>query len=126
MTDIAKAVAFATHCLKWQYVQVTAGSTTPTPNIHICGIGDDDESLSFSPYSAADLQRVLQEFLGTKYSFQAYRGLTSLFHWCVIVGWQDRTDKTKTTDNAQAEGEDLWDTIFDACIQAVHLYQQAA
>jgi hypothetical protein len=36
----------------------------------------------------------------------------------VIVGWQDGTDKTKSFEHGVGVGEDIWDAVFDACVQA--------
>jgi hypothetical protein len=116
MTDLAKAVAFATHCLKWTDVSTAE-------NMRGTLICDDTAGsiLSFNPDSTEDLEAVLREFLGKRYFIQINRGTTSLFQWRVIVGWQDGTDKSKSLDNAVGVGEDLWDAIFDACVQAASL-----
>ena len=114
MTDLAKAIAFATHCLKWTDV-----STAETMRGTL--IVDGATNPSFNPDSAADLEAVLQEFLGKRYLIQINRGTSSLFHWRVIVGLQDLSVKGAPFDRAQAEGEDLWDCIFDACVAATRL-----
>lgn len=114
MTDLAKAIAFATHCLKWTDV-----STAETMQGTL--IVDGATNPSFNPDSAADLEAVLQEFLGKRYLIQINRGTSSLFHWRVIVGLQDLSVKGAPFDRAQAEGEDLWDCIFDACVAATRL-----
>jgi hypothetical protein len=44
-----------------------------------------------------------------------------LFHWRVIVGWQNGIDKSKGLEQAVGVGEDLWDVIFDACVQAAQI-----
>jgi hypothetical protein len=111
MTDTAKAMAFAIHCLKWQRAEVMDCATGTV----IC---DGLSARHFKPGSAIELETVLREFLGTRYFIQINRGTGSLFHWRVIIGAQDRSAKGASLDNAQAEGEDLWDTIFDACAQA--------
>jgi hypothetical protein len=111
MTDTAKAVAFATSCLKW--TDVAAKN-----EVFVC---DGMSDAAFNIDIAADLEAVLQEFLGKRYFIQINRGTGSLFHWRVIVGLQDKSAKGACVDNAQAEGEDLWDVIFDACVQATHL-----
>lgn len=109
MTDIAKAIAFATHCLKWPRVKCDEdGFGRPVYN----------SSKEFRLDCADELAAVLEEFLGKRYFIQINRGNGSLFHWRVIVGWQDRADKSMSTDNAVGVGEDLWDAIFDACIAA--------
>jgi hypothetical protein len=117
VTDLAKAIAFATHCLKWTDV-----STAETMQGTL--IVDGATNPSFNPDSAEDLEAVLQEFLGKRYLIQINRGTSSLFHWRVIVGLQDLSVKGAPFDRAQAEGEDLWDAIFDACMQAARLDKQ--
>src|ERR1700686_1341406 len=107
MTDVAKALAFATHCLKWKRAEAVDYATGTV----IC---DGLSARDFKPDSAADLERVLQEFLGTRFFIQINRGTSSQFQWRVIVGWQDGTDKTVSTDHAVGVGEDLWDAVFDA------------
>ena len=114
MTDLAKAIAFATHCLKWTDVS-TAETMQGTLMV------DGATNPSFNPDSAEDLECVLQEFLGKRYLIQINRGTGSLFHWRVIVGVQDKSVKGASVDNAQAEGEDLWDCVFDACVAAARL-----
>jgi len=116
MTDSAKAIAFATHCLKWADVSIAEDLEGALFCSHTPG-----EIRNFNPDRAEDLEDVLQEFLGKRCFIQINRGTTSLFHWCVIVGWQDGTSKSVSTDHAQAEGEDLLDCIFDACVQAAAL-----
>jgi hypothetical protein len=119
VTDIAKAITFATHCLKWR----DASTAENMRGTLICD-GTPESIARFNPDSAQDLQAVLAEFLGRKYFIQINRGTTSLFHWCVIVGLQDMTVKGVSFDHAQAEGEDLWDTIFDACVQAAGMFEE--
>ena len=109
MTDVAKAIAFATHCLNWTDVSLARYTD------RICDGGSERD---FDPGSAADLETVLQEFLGNRYFIQVNRGTTSLFHWRVIVGLQDLSIKGACPDHAIGVGEDLWDAIFDACVQA--------
>ena len=111
MTDLAKAIAFATQCLKW--TDVSAKS-----EVFVC---DGMNDAAFNIDIAADLEAVLAEFLGKRYFIQINRGTSSLFHWRVIVGLQDLSIKGAHFDSAQAEGEELWDVIFDACVQATHL-----
>jgi hypothetical protein len=117
MTDLAKAIAFATHCLKWtdaHYNDAEGMVLAPEGTGH----------RGFDPDSAVDLEDVLQEFLGKKLFIQTGRGTTSLFQWYAIVGWQDRTNKTVTTDNARGEGETQWAAIFDACVQAAGMFEK--
>lgn len=114
MTDIAKAIGFATHCLKW-----TDPREAETMNGTLVCDRDSDRQFNFD--SATDLERVLQEFLGKRYFIQINRGTSCLFHWRVIVGLQDLSDRGVNFDHAQAEGEDLQDAIFDACVAASRL-----
>jgi hypothetical protein len=114
MTDIAKAIAFATNCLKWTDVFIDEEEGC----LFVCDSGSDR---SFDNRSASDLEGMLQEFLGKRYLIQINRGTSSLFHWCVIIGLQDRSVKGASFDNAQAEGENLWDVIFDACVATAHM-----
>ena len=114
MTELAKAIAFATHCLKW-----TAPREAETTQGRLVCDGDSDRR--FNPDSAADLETVLQEFLGKRYFIQINRGTSSLFHWRVMVGLQDLSVKGAPPDHARAEGEDLWDCVFDACVAALRL-----
>jgi hypothetical protein len=116
MTDINKVIAFLTYCLGWADVSV-GGSTNR--------IYDGASNRSFEPDSAAVLQTLLHEFLGTKYFIQINRGHTGLFHWQVMVGLQDLSVKGASWKHAQAEGEDLWDIIFDACVQAAKMHNTA-
>lgn len=120
MTELAKAIAFAEHCLKWPDV-TTAENMQGTL---ICD-GTPGSILSFNPDSAADLDAVLCEFLGKKLFIQTGRGTTSLFQWYAIVGWQDGTDKKVTTDHARGDGETQWDAIFDACVAAAGMFESA-
>ena len=112
MTDLAKAIAFATHCLKW-----TAVRTKEEDGIVV----REDGGNRFHINSAAALEYFLHQFLDRRYFIQVNRGTSSLFHWRVIVGWQDGTDRSKSSDHAVGVGEDLWDAIFDACVAASHL-----
>jgi hypothetical protein len=117
MTDTAKAVAFATYCLKWTDVSIAPD----TEGLRIFGKRSGGTPDSFNPDSMWELQEVLTEFLGNHYFIQINRGTGSLFHWRVIVGLQDRSVKGAGLDNAQAEGEDLWDAVFDACVAAARM-----
>ncbi len=113
MTDLAKAIAFAEHCLGWTKVYA---DHKPPRDTFICDGGGSDRAFHLD--SVYRLSSVLQEFLGKRYFIQINRGTTSLFQWRVIVGWQDGTDKSKPLENAVGVGEDLWDALFDACVQA--------
>lgn len=113
MTTLAKALAFAQHCLKWEDVSITIARDGTL----VCGKREGTAD-SFDPDSSWQLQEVLQEFLDTRYFIQINRGTGSLFHWRVIVGVQDKSQKGAPLQDAQAEGEDLWDCIFDACVLA--------
>src|SRR6266700_3578689 len=88
MTDTAKAVAFATHCLKWK--DVWADEDQQDYAFYVC---EGNSERFFDLHSAYDLESVLQEFLGTRYFIQINRGTNSLFHWRVIIGWQDRVSR---------------------------------
>ena len=112
MTDLAKAVAFARHCLKWTDV-----STADTGQGTI--IYDGDSERSFNP--ASDLQKVLTEFLGERYFIQINRDRTGLFQWQVIVGQQGITTPGASFNHAQAQDDDLLDAIFEACIEAARM-----
>jgi hypothetical protein len=116
MTDIAKAIAFAEHCLKWDAAHAYEDSRGVV-------VHSSDDAV-FYINDSSDLERVLTEFLGNRYFIQINRGTGSLFHWRVIVGLQDRSVKGAGLDNAHAEGEDLWDVIFDACVHAASLMQK--
>jgi hypothetical protein len=117
MTDLAKALAFATQCLKW----TAPWSSQSSSGVFVNRTGGPEY---FCIDSSADFQRVLQEFLGKRYLIQANRGTSSLFHWRVIVGWQDGTDRSKSFEHGVGVGEDLWDAIFDACVQAVGMFEK--
>jgi hypothetical protein len=120
MTDSAKAIAFATHCLKWTDV-----STEESMQGTIICDGTPHSILGFNPANTEDLKVVLTQFLGKRYFIQINRGTSSEFHWRVIVGWQDGTDKSKSSDHPVGVGEDLWDAIFDACVQAAGMFANA-
>jgi hypothetical protein len=115
MTDIAKAVAFATHCLKWTDVAAA------TDGSRVLGT-KQGQTFSFNPDSTSDLDRLLRDFLGNRLLIQTGRGTTSLFQWYAIVGWQDATNKHITTDHARGDGETQWAAIFDACVQAAGMF----
>jgi len=112
MTDLAKAVAFARHCLKWTDV-----STVDTGQGTI--IYDGDSERSFNP--ASDLQKVLTLFLGERYFIQINRDRTGLFQWQVIVGQQGLGVPGASFNHAQAQDDDLLDAIFEACIEAARM-----
>jgi hypothetical protein len=111
MTDLAKAIAFATYCLKWTDVR-----TEEADGVVACDSGG-----RFHINGAAALEYFLQQFLGKRYFIQINRGTTDLFHWRVIVGLQDLSVKGACWDHAIGVGEDLWDAIFDACVAASRL-----
>jgi hypothetical protein len=115
MTDLAKAIAFATNCLKWTGVSIGQKGLRTI-------LRDGGSVRYFEPDDATHLEKVLQEFLGKHYFIQINRGKTGLFQWQVIVGLQDKSTKGTPFDNAQAEGEDLWDAIFDACVGAAGMF----
>lgn len=114
MTDLAKAIAFATQCLGYRYASA-------------CGkvVRETASDRAFAADSASDLERVLQQFLGTRYFIQVNRGTSSLFYWRAIIGLQDLSSKGAPFDHAQAEGEDLWNCIFDACVEAAKMHRKA-
>jgi hypothetical protein len=69
MTDIAKAIAFATHCLGWE---------TPT-HVNSCWIYDlSDDSREFDVRRA---EKALTEFLGKRYFIQINRGTTTVANY---------------------------------------------
>jgi hypothetical protein len=114
MTDLAKAVAFAKHCLKWhdafavslQEGVVRADTRASTGHL----LPNDTDSVT----------RYLQEFLGERYYIQINRDKTGLFQWQVIVGHQGAS-----FDQARAENDDLLDAIFDACVEAARMDKRA-
>jgi hypothetical protein len=116
MTDTAKAIAFATHCLKWTDV-FTAENMQ---GLLICD-GTTGSILSFNPDSVEDLQAVLEKFLGDRFFIQIGRNKTSLFHWDVIVGQQNLMAPGASSENSRGVGESLPDAIFDACVAAAHM-----
>ena len=95
--------------LKWTRAEVVEYSISQV----IC---DGNSAREFNPNSAADLERALQEFPGKRFFIQINRGFTGLFHWRVIVGLQDLSVKGTRWEHAQAEGEDMSDAVFDACV----------
>jgi hypothetical protein len=115
MTDIAKAIAFATNCLKWTGV-FTAENMQ---GVLIC---DGGSNRTFNPDNFTDLQRVLEEFLGDRFIIQMGRNKTSLFHWDVIVGQQNLTAPGASYEHGRGVGESLVDAIFDACVAAAYMY----
>jgi hypothetical protein len=118
MTDIAKAIAFATHCLKWPNVAATENMFVTL----ICHGGNP--ILNFNPNRMEEVTAVLQEFLSNRFYIQINRGTHSLFHWRVIVGVQNLSVKGACLDQAIGVGDDLWDAIFDACVQAAAVFEK--
>jgi|ERR1700691_1870447 len=118
MTDNAKAIAFATHCLKWTDVL----SEEEEGCLFVSEGGSDR---CFDCRSAFDLEAVFTEFLGNRYFIQVNRGTGSHFHWRVIVGVQDLSVKGACLEQAIGLGDDMWDAIFDACVQAAGMYAPA-
>jgi hypothetical protein len=112
MTDITKALAFAKECLKWQHPR-TEGFSWISDEV------DPTRTLDLS-----DPLLHLEEFLGTRYFIQINRGTTSLFQWSVIVGLQDASQKGANWEHARADSDDLYDAVFDACVQAVHIFER--
>src|SRR5579863_2012408 len=104
MTELAKAVAFARHCLKWDdafAVSLKAGIFRP----------DVRSGERFFPTDALSLTTCLQQFLGKRYFMQINRGMTGLFQWKVIVGQQGLNTPGASFNHAQAENEDLLDAV---------------
>jgi hypothetical protein len=114
MTALAKAVAFATHCLKW-----TGVSTAESAQGAI--VRDGGSQHSFNADSAQDIQRVIAEFLGERYFIQINRDKTGLFQWKVIVGQQGLGTPGASFNHAQAEDGDLLDAVFEACVEAARM-----
>lgn len=76
-----------------------------------------------SPGRSDEFQGLLEKFLGKRFFIQIARGTTSLFKWQVIIGLQDRAGSPATTfDHGCAEGDDMWDAVFDACVAAARMY----
>jgi hypothetical protein len=111
MTDIAKAIAFATSCLKW-----TSVSTEQTPQGTL--VRDGGSNRTFNPDDLTDLQHILEEFLGDRFFIQVGRNRTSLFHWEVIVGQQNISAPGASYEHSRGVGENLADAILDACVAA--------
>lgn len=114
MTDLAKAVAFARHCLKWDdafAVSLKAGVFRP----------DVRSGERFFPTDALSLTTYLQQFLGERYFIQINRDRTVLFQWKVIVGQQGLSTPGASFNHAQAEDADLLDAIFEACVEAARM-----
>lgn len=115
MTDITKAIAFAKECLKWE----DACASNPD------GLYIEDLGISriFCLDSASEIQSHVEQFLGNRFFIQINRGTTSLFKWRVIVGLQNLSAPGARFDHARAESNDLYDAIFDACINAAHAFR---
>jgi len=114
MTDLAKAVAFARHCLKWDdafAVSLKAGVFRP----------DTRSGERFFPTDVLSLITYLQQFLGERYFIQINRDKTGLFQWQVIVGQQGLGVPGASFNHAQAQDDDLLDAIFEACIEAARM-----
>lgn len=117
MTELAKAIAFATHCLRWPDVKsIFNGRGTL--------IYRGDTKIGFFLDNAAELESVLQEFLGKRFFIQANRGTSSLFHWRAIVGVQDLSLRGASWEHAVGVADELWDAVFDACVQAAGMFEK--
>lgn len=115
MTDLAKAIAFARHCLKWD--DASAASLK-------AGISRRDTKPSverFFPNDTVSLTRYLQQFLGERYFIQINRDKTGLFQWQVLVGQQGLNSPGSSFEHVRAESADLPDAIFDACVEAARM-----
>lgn len=100
MTDIRKVEAFERACLK-------PGQTLDTADL-------------------SSVQACLDQFLAKRYFMQVNRGTSSLFKWVAIVGLQDLATKGARFEHAQAESDDLFDAIFDACVQAASMFSESS
>jgi len=117
MTDPAKALAFARECLKFEFPEIFEDDEDGT--VSIIGEGDLD---AFNFEDAADVQASLEQFLGEHFFIQINRGTTSLFKWSVIVGPQNLLGATPNFDIGRGDSDDLFDAIFDACVNAARLF----
>jgi len=119
IADLAKAVAFARHCLKWDdafAVSLKAGVFRP----------DTRTGERFFPTDALSLINYLEQFLGERYFIQINRDKTGLFQWQILVGQQGLTAPGATFTHARAENDDLLDAIFDACVEAARMDKRTA
>ncbi|WP_263353328.1 hypothetical protein [Acidicapsa acidisoli] len=114
MTDINKAIAFAKECLKWD--DPLSVVTVYHPHVII------DQRNIERTFVPALVGSSLDGFLGKRFFIQINRGTTSLFKWRVMIGLQDISKSAARYDHAQAESDDLYDAIFDACVAAARLY----
>jgi hypothetical protein len=60
MTDAGKAIAFATHCLKWTDAKTLINGRGTL-------VYDGHSHIGFSLENTADLERTLEQFLGKRY-----------------------------------------------------------
>jgi hypothetical protein len=120
MTDIAKAIAFAKECLRWESPFAT------DKNNGAIIIYEEAFQNRFDPDSANNVQKYLEEFLGNRFHIQITRGTSSLFKWSVIVGLQNRiAGPPKIFDHGRGDADDMWDAVFDACVATARLYPNA-
>jgi hypothetical protein len=117
MTDVNKALAFAKECLKW-----------PNPSIHATHKRTviSETSREENTLDTAHIQPQLEAFLGNRFFIQINRGTTNLFKWSVIVGPQNLLGAPPNFDNGRGDSDDLFDAIFDACVQAARMFPNAA
>jgi hypothetical protein len=119
VTNLAKAIASATRCPKW-----TAVSTVENMRGTLVCDGRPGSILSFNLDSAQDLEAVLREFLGKRHVVKINCGKTGLFQWRMLIGLQELTPRGVCVDHARADGEELWDAILDACVQAAGMFEK--
>ncbi len=116
MTDIHKALAFATECLKWDdafAVSLKSGVFRP----------DARTGERLFPLDSRSLALHLETFLGKRFHIQINRGTSSLFQWSAVVGLQNRASGPPLLfDHGHGESDDMLDAIFDACVAAARLY----
>ena len=116
MTDLAKALAFARECLKFEVPERFYNEEED--RTFIMGENDDDV---FEYQDTVDVHARLDQFLGKRYLIQINRGTSTLFKWTVIVGLQDKSVRGAHLGEARADSDDLFDAIFDACVMAVRM-----
>ena len=117
MTDLAKAIAFATHCLKWTDVKSVLNARGTL-------IYREGAKVGFYLDNADEMGLLLEQFLQKKYFIQVNRGYSSLFQWRAIVGLQDLSAKGACWDHAVGVGNNEWDAKFDACVQAAGMFEK--
>ena len=118
MTDINKAIAFATECLGWESACQSCGQ--------VVDMNSNRVDYVFHHRDISDVQARLETFLGKRYYIQVNRGTSTLFKWTAYVGLQDVSVKTAHLNQARADADDLHDAIFDACVLAARMDAGAA